>query len=235
MAATERVPANTSPTVLIVEDDRDMVSVLERMLAAEGFTVWTAPDGPSGLMLALQMQPDLVIIDVGLPQRDGVAVTRELRERGFRAPMLMLTARSSVPDRVSGLDAGADDYLPKPFEYEELMARLKALLRRASNAAASTVLRARDLTLDPIARRVERAGKLIDLTQKEYALLEYLMRNAGHPVSRHQIAEHVWHYHVDPGTNVVDVYINYVRKKIERAKDPPLIHTVRGVGYMLQA
>ena len=235
MAATGRIPATASATVLIVEDDRDMVSVLERMLAAEGFTVSTAPDGPSGLMLALQMQPDLVIIDVGLPQRDGVAVTRELRERGFRAPMLMLTARSSVPDRVSGLDAGADDYLPKPFEYEELMARLKALLRRASNAAASTVLRVRDLTLDPIARRVERGGKVIDLTQKEYALLEYLMRNAGHPVSRHQIAEHVWHYHVDPGTNVVDVYINYVRKKIEHAKDAPLIHTVRGVGYMLQA
>ena len=234
MDATAGTTAATSTTVLVVEDDRHLVSVLERILAAEGYAVRTAQDGQTGLMLALQLKPDLVIIDVGLPQRDGVDVTRELRERGFREPVLMLTARSSVPDRVSGLDAGADDYLPKPFEYAELVARVKALLRRASNATASTVLRVRDLTLDPITRRVERGGKVVDLTQNEYALLEYLMRNAGHPVSRHQIAEHVWKYHVDPGTNVVDVYINYVRKKIDRGKENPLIQTVRGVGYMLQ-
>jgi DNA-binding response OmpR family regulator len=227
-------PTNGAPKVLVVEDDRDLLSVLQRILTNEGYKVRSALDGEAGLSAALDYSPDLLILDVGLPVRNGVDVARELRARGFRAPMLMLTARSSVSDKVSGLDAGADDYLPKPFEYPELLARVKALLRRANITAESTIMRVRDLTLDPISRRVERAGREIELTQKEYALLEYLMRNAGRVVSRQMISEHVWKHQVDPLTNVVDVYINYLRKKLDDDKVRPLIHTVRGSGYVLK-
>lgn len=223
-----------APTVLVVEDDRDLLSVLQRILGNEGYQVRSAQDGESGLLDALDHAPDLVILDVGLPRKNGVEVARELRQRGFRAPMLMLTARSSVSDKVSGLDAGADDYLPKPFEYPELLARVKALLRRATITAGSAVMRVRDLSLDPISRRVERGGREIELTQKEYALLEYLMRNAGRVVSRQMISEHVWKQQVDPLTNVVDVYINYLRRKLEEDRHNPLIHTVRGSGYVLK-
>ena len=221
--------------VLLIEDDADILAVVERILAGEGYAVHAARDAEAGLTMALDLQPDLVIVDIGLPNRDGMDLTRDLRARGFQAPMLMLTARTSVADRVHGLDAGADDYLPKPFEFPELVARVKALLRRATMTAASTVLRARDVTLDPIRRRVERGGVPVELTQKEFALLEYLLRNAGRPVSRQQIAEHVWKQQVDPSTNVVDVYINYLRKKLGDDRDDPLIRTVRGVGYMIQA
>lgn len=222
------------PSVLVVEDDRDLLSVLQRILSGEGFKVRSAQDGEAGLLEALDHAPDLVILDIGLPRKNGVEVARELRSRGFRAPMLMLTARTSVSDKVSGLDAGADDYLPKPFEFAELLARVKALLRRSSLTAESAVMRVRDLSLDPISRRVERGGKEIELTQKEYALLEYLMRNMGRTVSRQMISEHVWRQQVDPLTNVVDVYINYLRKKLEEDRDHPLIHTVRGSGYVLR-
>lgn len=220
--------------VLIIEDDEYLASVLSRILANEGFEVLTAPDGETGLSKALDSQPDLVILDVGLPRRDGVDLTRTLRARGFGAPMLMLTARAAVSDRVSGLDAGADDYLPKPFEYSELLARVKALLRRAAMAAASSQLRVRDITLDPMSRRVEKNGKPLELTQKEYALLEYLMRNEGRPVTRQQIARTVWKSTPEPETNVVDVYINYLRKKLGDTRDRQLVHTVRGVGYMIK-
>jgi len=229
----DRTPSR-GESVLIVEDDEYLSSVLSRILANEGFDVFTAPDGESGLAKALDTQPDLVILDVGLPRRDGVDLTRTLRARGFNAPMLMLTARSAVSDRVSGLDAGADDYLPKPFEYSELLARVKALLRRASMSAASTQLRVRDIVLDTIARRVEKAGQPVDLTQKEYALLEYLMRNEGRPVTRLQIATAVWKTAPDPETNVVDVYINYLRNKLGDTREHPLVLTVRGVGYMMK-
>ncbi|HKV49798.1 MAG TPA: response regulator transcription factor [Gemmatimonadaceae bacterium] len=222
------------PSVLVVEDDRDLLSVLQRILSGEGFAVRSAQDGEAGLLEALDHAPDLVILDIGLPRKNGVEVARELRSRGFRAPMLMLTARTSVSDKVSGLDAGADDYLPKPFEFAELLARVKALLRRSTLTAESAVMRVRDLSLDPISRRVERGGKEIELTQKEYALLEYLMRNMGRTVSRQMISEHVWRQQVDPLTNVVDVYINYLRKKLEEDRDHPLIHTVRGSGYVLR-
>lgn len=223
-----------TPSVLVVEDDRDLLSVLQRILSGEGFKVRSAQDGEAGLLEALDHAPDLVILDIGLPRKNGVEVARELRARGFRAPMLMLTARTSVSDKVSGLDAGADDYLPKPFEFAELLARVKALLRRSSLTAESAVMRVRDLSLDPISRRVESGGKEIELTQKEYALLEYLMRNMGRTVSRQMISEHVWRQQVDPLTNVVDVYINYLRKKLEEDREHPLIHTVRGSGYVLR-
>jgi DNA-binding response OmpR family regulator len=229
---TERPTA--PPTVLVVEDDRDLLSVLQRILAIEGYRVRSAQDGESGVAEALGNPPDLVILDVGLPRKNGVDVARELRSRGFRAPMLMLTALGSTSDKVNGLDAGADDYLPKPFEFPELVARVKALLRRANLAAESAILKTRDLTLDPVSRRVTRGRREIDLTQKEYALLEYLMQNAGRVVSRQAISENVWKQKMDPLTNVVDVYINYLRKKIGDDRDDPIIQTVRGVGYMLR-
>jgi DNA-binding response OmpR family regulator len=218
--------------VLLIEDDPDVSSAVERVLGSAGYSVHSARDGQSGLRLALAERPELVLVDVGLPDRDGVSVTRELREKGFRSPILMLTARGSVSDKVSGLEAGADDYLPKPFDLTELIARVKALLRRASLSADHT-LRAGDVVIDPLTRHVERAGRTIELTQKEYALLEFLVRHAGQPMSRSKIAEQVWKYEVDPATNVVDVYINYLRKKLGDEKTRPLIRTVRGVGYMI--
>jgi DNA-binding response OmpR family regulator len=220
--------------VLVVEDDVDLLAALRRILSGAGHRVLTAQDGDSGLSTALEERPDLVILDVGLPLKNGMEVTRELRRRGFRAPMLMLTARSTVRDRVTGLEAGADDYLPKPFEYSELLARVGALLRRASISAQASVLSVGELSLDPISRSVTRGGKPIELTQKEYALLEYLMRHAGKPVSRQTIADHVWKQKVDPLTNVIDVYINYLRNKIDTDSEKGMIQTVRGVGYMLK-
>jgi DNA-binding response OmpR family regulator len=227
--------SDTGARILIVEDDRDLLSVLERMLTGAGYAVRTASDGESGLLEGLRPDIDLIVVDVGLPKLSGVEVTRELRNRGILTPTLMLTARAAVSDRVLGLDAGADDYLPKPFEQQELMARVKALLRRSTIAAGSSLMRVRDLTLDPVARRVERDGREIDLTQKEYALLEFLMRHAGHPVSRQRITEEVWKQQDDPLTNVVDVYINYVRRKIGDDRMNPLIRTVRGVGYVIES
>ncbi|HEY9516991.1 MAG TPA: response regulator transcription factor [Gemmatimonadaceae bacterium] len=221
-------------TILVVEDDPDLLAVLTRILAAEGYQVLTARDGEAALTQALDHDPTLVILDVGLPLRDGVAVARELRERGFRAPMLMLTARGSVADRVTGLDAGADDYLPKPFELPELLARVKALLRRAAINLDGAVMRVHGVSLDPIRRRVERDGREIELSRKEFALLEYLMRNAGRVVSRRMIGEQVWKQSLDPLTNIVDVYINYLRKKLEDDRADPLIKTVRRSGYVLR-
>ncbi|MGH7624327.1 MAG: response regulator transcription factor [Gemmatimonadaceae bacterium] len=228
-------PSNDGTTVLVIDDDLDLLAVLNRILEREGYTVRSAKDGEEGLHAALDHAPDLIILDLGLPRMSGVDVARELRSRGFLTPMLMLTARGSVPDRVSGLDAGADDYLAKPFDFAELLARVKALLRRSALTAESAVMRVDDLSVDPISRHVERGGQRIELTQKEYALLEYLMRNMGRVVSRQMISENVWHQPLDPLTNVVDVYINYLRRKIDREQGRPLIHTVRGSGYVLKA
>ena len=225
-------PMNDS--VLVVEDDPDLLAVLPRILSTAGYVVRTASDGEDGLSKVLDDAPAIAILDVGLPKLSGYELARELRSRGYQFPVLMLTARVSVDDKVSGLDAGADDYLAKPFEYAELLARVKALLRRSTITAGSSTMRVRDLAVDPVARRVERAGKVIDLTQKEYALLEYLVRNAGRIVSRQMISEHVWKHDVDPLTNVVDVYINYLRKKLDEDKRNPLIQTVRGRGYLVK-
>jgi two-component system, OmpR family, copper resistance phosphate regulon response regulator CusR len=226
------VPMHDS--VLVVEDDPDLLAVLPRILSTAGYMVRTASDGEDGLSKVLDDAPAIAILDVGLPKLSGYELARELRSRGYQFPVLMLTARVSVDDKVSGLDAGADDYLAKPFEYAELLARVKALLRRSTITAGSSTMRVRDLTVDPVARRVERAGKVIDLTQKEYALLEYLVRNAGRIVSRQMISEHVWKHDADPLTNVVDVYINYLRKKLDEDKHHPLIRTVRGRGYLIK-
>ena len=221
-------------SVLVVEDDPDLLAVLPRILTGAGYIVRTASDGEDGLNKVLDDAPALAILDVGLPKLSGYELARELRSRGYQFPVLMLTARVTVDDKVSGLDAGADDYLAKPFEYAELLARVKALLRRSTITAGSSTMRVRDLSVDPVARRVERAGKVIELTQKEYALLEYLVRNAGRIVSRQMISEHVWKHNVDPLTNVVDVYINYLRKKLDEDKHNPLIQTVRGRGYLIK-
>jgi DNA-binding response OmpR family regulator len=221
-------------SVLVVEDDPDLLAVLPRILSTAGYMVRTASDGEDGLSKVLDSAPAIAILDVGLPKLSGYELARELRSRGYQFPVLMLTARVSVDDKVSGLDAGADDYLAKPFEYAELLARVKALLRRSTITAGSSTMRVRDLAVDPVARRVERAGKVIDLTQKEYALLEYLVRNAGRIVTRQMISEHVWKHDVDPLTNVVDVYINYLRKKLDEDKRNPLIQTVRGRGYLVK-
>src|SRR5919112_4805085 len=221
-------------SILVVEDRYEVLDVLQRTLSASGYQVHTASDGEAGLAMALDLEPDLVILDIGLPKQSGLHVAKELRARGFRAPVLMLTARVSVSDRVTGLDAGPDDSLPKPFDVDELVARVRALLRRAAIRADDAVLRVGDLALDTLSREATLGGRPISLTQKEYALLEYLMRHAGRPVTREQIAANVWKTEFDPSTNIVDVYINYLRKKLDGA-GVPLVHTVRGTGYVLEA
>ena len=223
-----------TPTILVVEDNRDVLAVIAHTLAAHGYAVTRAYDGEMALTTALDTAPALVILDIGLPKRSGLDVAAELRKRGFRAPVLMLTARGTVSDKVTGLDAGADDYLAKPFDTEELIARVKALLRRATLRSDDAKLRVSDLVLDPLTRRARRGERDIALTQREFALLEYLVRNAGREVTRDQITEHVWGQDAEPSTNVVDVYINYLRKKLDADGSPPLLHTVRGVGYVLR-
>lgn len=222
-------------TILVVEDVPEVLRVLERTIGEQGYCVLTEADGERGLATALDRQPDLVILDIGLPIRNGYEVARELRGRAFTNPILMLTARGEVSDKVEGLDAGADDYLAKPFDYDELLARVRALLRRSALRAEQSMLKVGDLTIDPFSRDVRRGSREIVLTQKEYALLEYLARHAGHPVSRENISRQVWKQEPDPNSNIVDVYINYLRKKIDVDGEPALVHTVRGTGYMLKA
>jgi len=222
--------------ILIVEDDQRLGRLLQRVLTEERHAVDLAHSGERGLDLALSAGYDLVILDLMLPDLDGVEVCRRLRAEGIGTPVLMLTARGTVEDRVSGLNAGADDYLVKPFAMAELLARVNALLRRRDRPAEiPTVLEVADLTLDLLRREVRRAGRVIDLTPKEFALLEYLMRNSGAALSRTQIIDHVWRYDLDAVSNVVDIYIHYLRGKIDRNSERPLIRTVRGVGYKIGA
>ena len=228
----ETVPT-AQGTILVIEDRRDVLEVLQRTLHDHGFQVLTAADGEIGLQLALDAQPDLIILDLGLPKRNGLSLARELRARAFTAPLLMLTARDTVTDKVQGFDAGADDYLSKPFDHDELLARVRALLRRSDVRNQATLMRVGDLTINPISREVMRGAHVIALTQKEYALLEYLARHAGMTVTREQISQQVWKQEFDPTTNIVDVYINYLRKKIDREGEQSLIRTVRGVGYLV--
>lgn len=222
--------------ILVVEDNADLIALLERVLGDEGYEVCAACDGESGLMRAIDQAPDLVILDLGLPGRDGIEVAEEMRRRGLTAPVLMLTARGTVADRVNGLDAGADDYLSKPFDAEELVARVRALLRRGALGARGAVLRIDELTLDPLTREARRGGRRLALTQREFAVLEYFVRHPGHVLSRQAIAQQVWKEQAADveGTNVVDVYVAYLRKKLDGGGDPPLLHTVRGIGYVLR-
>ena len=218
--------------ILVIEDEVKVAAFVRQALEEEGHTVDVAHDGQAGLELAHTADYDLLVLDWLLPGRDGLAVCRALRDAGHRLPILMLTARDAVEDRVAGLDNGADDYLVKPFALKELLARARALLRRGT-FVGPPVMRVADLTLDPATRHVRRGGREIPLSTKEYSLLDYLMRHAGRTVARSLIMEHVWDFNFDSGTNVVDVYINYLRNKVDRGRDIKLIHTVRGVGYRL--
>lgn len=219
--------------VLVVEDNADMGRQLERGLREHGFAVDLVTDGNSGLEYAATGVYDVLILDRMLPGRDGLEVLRKLRTAGVATPVIFLTAKAAVPDRVEGLDAGADDYLVKPFSFSELLARIRVVLRRGPEVQAP-VLRVGDLSLDAATHVVERAGQRIELSAKQFALLHYLMRHAGQVVSRTMIQEHVWNYEFDGLSNVVDVHINRLRNKVERGYDRPLIHTLRGVGYVLR-
>jgi DNA-binding response OmpR family regulator len=228
--------ASAAPqSILIIEDNSRLVAMLDRALREHGYHVRSARDGDAGLVSAFEREPDLVILDVGLPRRNGFDVVKELRRSGRRTPTLMLTARREVADRVTGLDAGADDYLVKPFDIDELIARVRALLRRATTPEGAQRLRVGDLVLDPIARTVERGDRPLGLTQREFELLDCFMRHADEPLSRNAIARYVWHETVDGGdSNIVDVYVAYLRKKLDAEGDEPMLHTIRGVGYMLR-
>jgi two-component system OmpR family response regulator len=220
--------------VLVVEDDTTIASFVGKGLREAGYAVDVASDGDRGLQLALHEPYDAAVLDVMLPGRDGLSVIEELRRRRVNVPVLILSARHTVDDRVRGLQAGGDDYLTKPFAFSELLARVQALIRRSQGSAEPTRLSAGDLTLDLASRRVERAGRVLDLRPREFALLEYLLRNAGRVVSKTMIMEHVWNYSFDPRTNVVDVLVFRLRERIDRDFEPKLVHTVRGVGYVLK-
>jgi heavy metal response regulator len=219
--------------ILVVEDEKKVASFIKRGLEEEGFAVDVAFDGEEGRFMAEGNPYDLILMDVMLPKKDGLTVVRELREKGITVPVLCLTAKDTVDDIVSGLDSGSDDYLTKPFAFAELLARVRALLRRGGQDRGAEIVFA-DLRLDPVAHKVWRSNKEIDLTAKEYALLEYFMRNPNETLTRTMIAEHVWDYTFDSFTNIIDVYVNYLRKKIDKDFDKKLIHTVRGAGYVLR-
>lgn len=221
--------------ILIIEDDPVIADFIGKGLRESGFAVDHAADGETGLRRALDERYDALIVDLMLPRLDGLALIDTLRARGRRTPVLILSAKHSVDDRVRGLQAGGDDYLTKPFAFAELVARLQALIRRATGAAEPTRITVGDLTLDLLTRHVERAGQTLDLRPREYALLEYLMRHPGHVVTKTMILSHVWGYNFDPGTNVVDVLVSRLREKLDRNFDTKLLHTVRGVGYVLKA
>ena len=219
--------------ILVVEDERHLADSVARRLQEEGYLVDVAHDGEEGFQLACSKKYHLLVLDLLLPKKDGISVLKELRRNKVQSMVLVLTAKSTIEDRVEGLRAGADDYLSKPFAFAELIARVESLLRR-HGVEQSPVLRSADLELDIETRAVRRAGKNIHLTQKEFLLLELLMRNKNRIMTRRTIAEQVWGYNFDTGTNVVDVYINYLRKAIDEGFPKRLIHTVRGVGFILK-
>ena len=219
--------------ILIVEDEKKIADFIKRGLREENYAVDAALDGLEGLRMAEENPYDLVILDVMLPGMDGLTLCAKLREHGFAKPILMLTAKDLVEDKVKGLDSGANDYLAKPFAFEELLARIRALLRKTPDQP-STTLKAGDLELDLRTHKALRAGRELVLSVKEFALLEYLLRNQGAIVTRTMISEHVWDINFDTATNVIDVYINYLRRKIDDGRAKKLIHTVRGKGYILK-
>ena len=218
--------------VLVVEDNPRIAGFLQQALEEEGYTVTVASDGNHAFERAVQEEFDAAVVDVMLPGRDGITLVRDLRDSAIGFPVLLLTARDQTEDKIAGLDAGADDYLTKPFDVLELTARLRALLRRTGNSSA-TLLVAGEIALDPATREVRRRGEPVSLTPKEYALLEFLLRHPDRPLSRASIMEHVWGIRFDPGTNVVDVFINALRKKLDSERKT--IQTVRGFGYMIRS
>ncbi len=219
--------------ILVIEDEKMIANFIKRGLKEEGYAVDTADDGEQGYFMATTQDYDLIVLDLMLPKIDGLTLCRRLRVEKVPSSILMLTAKDSVKDKVSGLDSGANDYITKPFAFEEFLARVRVLLRKQVSSTA-TKLTAGELTLDLVTHKVSRGGKEIELTAKEYALLEYFMRNAGSCVTRTMISEHVWDMNFDSFTNVIDVYVNYLRKKLDSGPGKKLIQTVRGRGYILK-
>jgi two-component system OmpR family response regulator len=220
--------------LLLIEDDQVIANFVIKGLNEAGFSVDHMNDGQAGLNAALQENYDLAIIDIMLPKLDGLSIISRIREKKLNTPIIILSAKRTVDDRINGLQHGGDDYLTKPFSFSELLARVEALLRRASNIVEPTTLEIEDLELDLLSRTARRAGKKIDLQPKEFALLEYLVRNTGRVLSKTMIMERVWNYDFDPGTNVVEARISKLREKVDKNHDASLIHTVRGLGYVLK-
>jgi len=219
--------------VLIVEDEKDLAAIIKMGLEEEGYIVDMAHDGEEGLYMALNYPLDAILLDIMLPVMDGLTLLNTLRKKGLKTPVMLLTARDAIMDKVEGLDTGADDYLTKPFEFTELLARLRSLIRRGGEAKEA-VLRIADLEINTASHEVTRGGEKIKLSAREYALLEYLAYNTGKVLTRTQIVEHIYHEDAEMDSNVVDVYINYLRKKIDSGARVKLIHTIRGAGYILK-
>jgi two-component system OmpR family response regulator len=220
--------------VLVVEDDNKIASFVVKGLKQSGFAVDRCADGEEALVFARSAPFDVAVVDVMLPKLDGLSLIQRMRKEGIRTPLIILSAKASVDDRVRGLQAGGDDYLTKPFAFSELLARIQALIRRSSNAAEPTKLSAGDLELDLLSREVKRGGQTIELQSREFSLLEYLMRNPGRVVTKTMLLEHIWDYSFDPQTNVVDVLVHRVRSKVDKDFPRKMIQTIRGVGYVLK-
>jgi two-component system OmpR family response regulator len=231
---SESLSAESAMRLLVVEDDREAAEYLKKALREAGHVAEVAADGEEGLALALDGDYDVLVVDRMLPKRDGLSLVAELRGKGSAVPVLILSALGQVDDRVTGLRAGGDDYLAKPYSFSELLARIEALARRRAPQAADTIYRVGDLELDRLSHSVMRAGKEIVLQPREFRLLEYLMRHAGQVVTRTMLLENVWDYHFDPQTNVIDVHVSRLRSKIDKGFDRALLHTVRGAGYMIR-
>lgn len=220
--------------ILIVEDEEAIARILERRLRNEGYLVDVAGEGEQALQMVFDLKPDLIMLDLTLPDIDGIIVTRELRAANVDTPIIMVTARDAIPDRVSGLDAGADDYMVKPFNNDELMAHIRALLRRSAGQKQEEPYYFADMSLDPLSRLAHRGERTINLTAKEYDLLELFMRHPNQVLTRDQIFEQIWGYDFGGESNIIEVYIRYIRTKLEEEKEIRLIHTVRGIGYVLR-
>jgi two-component system OmpR family response regulator len=227
-------PDRTTMRILVIEDDRDAADYLVKAFNEVGHVTDAAHDGEDGLAMASDGQYDILIVDRMLPKRDGLSVIGTLREKGVETPALILSALGQVDDRVKGLRAGGDDYLPKPYSFSELLARVEVLARRRGGRSEETLYQVADLALDRLAHSVKRGNKEIELQPREFRLLEYLMKHAGKVVTRTMLLENVWDYHFDPQTNVIDVHISRLRSKIDKGFSPPLLHTVRGAGYMIR-
>lgn len=219
--------------ILVIEDEKKVARFLKLGLEAESHKVSNAYDGESGQKMALSNEYDVIVLDIMLPKKNGIDVLKSIRGSGKTTPVLILTAKGSLEDKVEGLDEGADDYLVKPFAFAEFIARVRSLGRRSAGEKSS-ILKVADLELDPITRKAKRSGQEIELTNREYALLEYFVRNANRVLTRTVISEHIWEYNFDTGTNIVEVYVNKLRNKIDSGFDVKLIHTVRGAGYMMK-
>ena len=233
-AASNKAASNKTLKLVVAEDDPAVRNAVQRVLELEGYSVVVTKDGAAALDAILSNTPDAVVMDVMMPFSDGLSVCRELRRRANRTPILLLTARHEVGDRVAGLDAGADDYLVKPFSVDELLARVRALLRRNAPTTTSTILQLADLSLDPTRREVRRGSRIVDLTKTEFDLLQVLLEQTGIVLSREYLYEHIWGFDFETNSKSLDVYIGYLRRKIEQGDETKLLHTVRGVGYVVR-